>query len=200
MKNDKSALHLIISFSVFAYVLFSTNLAFAAPDAGTMLQNFAMTVPQLMHLVTAFAYIAGIVFIIKGIIELKRFGEARTMMSSEKGIAGPITFVIVGTLLLYLPSAVQIGTSTFWTSATPFSYVINPDDPWQAIIHAAYLIVQLTGTIAFIRGLILLTSISERGQQGTFGRAMAYIIAGILCINIYPFIQVINNTLSLGQS
>ncbi|MDR3477263.1 MAG: hypothetical protein P4M14_04455 [Gammaproteobacteria bacterium] len=200
MQNNNARLNFILLISLAIFSMVQMNTAFAAPDAGTMLQNFSLTAPQLMHLVTALAYVLGIFFIVKGIIELKKVGEARTMMSGEKNILGPVIFIVIGTMLLYIPSSIQVGTSTFWASTTPLSYVTNSNDPWQSIIHDAYLIIQLIGTIAFIRGLILLTHLSERGQQGNFGRAMAFIIAGILCINFYSFILVVNNTLSLGQS
>lgn len=181
---------------VFSYGMANSTQA-ATPNAGTMLQNFALNVPQLIRLVTALGFVMGMAFIIKGILDLKRLGEARTMMSSEKSIFGPVMLIIVGTLLLYLPSAVRVGTSTFWTSTTPLAYIANTNDPWHDIIQDAYLVMQLIGTVAFIRGLILLTGISQHSQHGVFGKAMAYIIAGILCINIYPFIQVVENTLSL---
>ena len=43
----------------------------APPDAGTMLQNTALSLPQLMRLVTALGFVIGMAFIIKGILELK---------------------------------------------------------------------------------------------------------------------------------
>ncbi len=68
------------------------------------------------------------------------------------------------------------------------------------LIKACFMIVQLIGVIAFIRGLVLLTHIGHgHGQQGSVGKAAAHIIAGILCINLYQFLQVVFNTLALGQ-
>jgi intracellular multiplication protein IcmC len=59
--------------------------------------------------------------------------------------------------------------------------------------------VQLVGTIAFIRGLVLLTHASGHGTQpGTFSKAISFIVAGILCINLYQFLQVIFTTFGLG--
>jgi intracellular multiplication protein IcmC len=200
MRDNKSQSNFILILGLFLLAMTTASSVYAAPNVGTMLQNFSLTVPQLMHLVTALAYVLGIVFIVRGIIELKKVGEARTMMSGDKNILGPIIFIVVGSMMLYLPSSIQVGTSTFWASATPLSYINNSSDPWENIINDAYLIIQLIGTIAFVRGLILLTHLSERGQSGTLARAMAYIIAGILCINLYSFILVVNNTLSLGQS
>ena len=45
-----------------------------------------------------------------------------------------------------------------------------------------------------------MSHMGEGKEQGaTFGKAMAHIVGGILCINMYQFLQVIFNTLALGQ-
>ncbi|MDR3478904.1 MAG: hypothetical protein P4M14_12845 [Gammaproteobacteria bacterium] len=191
-----------------AFVLFILGFLFAksayaaAPDAGTMMQNFAQTIPQFMHLVTALAYVMGMYLIFKGVLGLKQFGEARTMMSSQHDLKGPLVMMGVGAALLYLPSSVQVGLNTFWTNPNPYGYLKDASlDPWVAIIQDGYMIIQLIGTIAFIRGLMMLTHASGHGAQpGTFGKAMAYMISGILCINLYEFLTVVENTLSLGQT
>jgi intracellular multiplication protein IcmC len=191
------------AFILFILIFLCTQSVYAAtPDAGTMLQNFALTVPQLMRLVTALAYVMGMFLIFKGVAALKQYGESRTMMSSQHSLSGPLMSIMIGTALLYLPSSVQVGLNTFWTNHNPYGYVQDTNlDPWTAIIQDGYMIIQLVGTIAFIRGLMMLTHASGQGAQpGAFSKAMAYIISGVLCINLYEFLTVIENTLSLGQT
>jgi len=90
--------------------------------------------------------------------------------------------------------------STFWTNPTPLAYVAQQNDPWSELIQACFLVIQLIGTIAFIRGLIMLTHLSQHGgHQGTFGKAMAHIVGGILLIDMYDFVTAVGNTLGLGQ-
>lgn len=199
----KQATQLINATVLFVVATVFSAQVFAAPvpDAGTMLANFAQTIPNLMKLVTAIAYVMGMAMIVKGVLGLKQFGEARTMMSSQHELKGPLAAILVGAALLYLPSSVQVGLNTFWTNPNPYGYLQDKmSDPWSGIIQDGYMIVQLVGTIAFIRGLLMLTHASgHHAQPGTLGKAMAYIISGVLCINLYEFINVINNTLSLGQ-
>jgi len=41
-----------------------------------------------------------------------------------------------------------------------------------------------------------LTRVVGQGQD-TFGKAMAYVISGILCINMYQFLQAVFDTLGI---
>ncbi len=183
------------------------NSAYAAsfgstgtPDVATILMNFAETVPNLMRLVTALAYVMGFWFVIKGVTEFKHFGESRSMMSQEHHISKPITYLTVGAMLIYLPSAVQVGMSTFWASPNPYGYLPSSGGSWTDLTNAAFMVIQLVGTIAFIRGLLILNHTSGGGgQPGTFAKAMAHIIAGILCINLYQFLQAVFSTLGIGN-
>lgn len=165
-------------------------------SAQSMLVQFAKTVPNLMRLVTAIAYVLGMVFVIRGILKLKHLGESRTMMSQEHHLATPISYIVIGTMLLYLPSAVNTGLNTFWTEPNPYGYT-QLTDQWGEFLRICFLVVQLIGTIAFIRGLVILSNISGHGQQGGFSRGLTHIIGGILCINIYQFVQVILATFGL---
>lgn len=165
-------------------------------NAQDFLVNFAKSVPNLMRMVTAIAYVLGMYFIIAGVMKLKVLGESRTMMSGEHSIKGPLIFLVVGALLLYVPTSVQVGLSTFWTNPNPYSY-LQQKDQWAEFLNNVYLIVQLVGVIAFIRGLVILSHLGGHGQPGTFGKGLTHIIGGLFCINIYTFIQVILITLGI---
>lgn len=166
-------------------------------SAQTMIINIAKQIPSLMRMITAIAYVMGMMFIINGVIKMKHLGESRTMMSQEHSVKGPLIMIATGGFLLYLPTSVQVGMSTFWTDPNPYGY-LQQYDQWTAFLNDCYLIVQLVGTISFIRGLVILSHLGGHGgQPGTFGRGMTHIIGGILAINIYQFVQVILNTLSI---
>jgi intracellular multiplication protein IcmC len=183
----------------FPLTLFYMPLLYAdVPDVGTMLMNFSQTIPQFMQLVTATAYVMGMWFIIKGIHSLKEFGESRTQMSSNASLKGPLIFICVGTALLYLPSSVEVGLSTFWADTAPIGYIQESGDQWTIIYNDAFLIIELIGTISFIRGLVILTRLgSGHGQGGELGRAITHIVAGVMCINLNGFLDAINGTLGI---
>lgn len=161
-------------------------------SAQNMLVQFATSVPNLVRMLTALAYVMGMYFIIVGVIRLKHLGESRTMMSQEHSVKGPLIFLTVGALLLYFPTSVRVGMSTFWTNPNPYGYVEENVDQWSQFFNIIFMIVQLVGVIAFIRGLLTLSRLGGHGgQPDAFAKGLTYIIGGILCINIYQFVQVI---------
>jgi len=169
-------------------------------NIATMMQNLSQTVPQLMQLLTAVAYVMGMGFTVKGILDLKKYGESRTQMSTNADLRGALIFLFIGAALLYLPTTVHVGLSTFWKSPNPYQYIDETQDAWGDMLKNVFMIIQLIGTFAFIKGLVVLTQLSgHHGQPGTVGKAAAHIIGGVLCINIYQFVAVVTNTLALGQ-
>jgi len=164
-------------------------------DAQSMLERITEQVPSLMRLVTASAYVIGIYFVIFSLHKFREFGEQRTMMSSQHHLKEPLMYMAVGVFLIFLPSAVQTTLSTFWSEPTPYAYLADTD-PYSQVWNNALIVVQLFGTIAFIRGLILLSH-TGHGQQGGVGKAVTHIVGGIMCINIYQFIQMVFVTLGI---
>lgn len=209
LPDKQSRLLSSICLSLFLACLFCWGPAFAAAapaattDANTtlsaadMLVNFAKNIPNLMRMVTAVAYVMGLWFVIAGVIKLKHAGEMRTQMSHEHSLKGPMIYLSVGAALMYLPNAVQVGMSTFWTQPNPYGY-LQEQDQWSEFFNTCYLVVQLFGVIAFIRGLVILSHVGgQGGQHNSFGKGLTHIIGGILCINIYQFVQVIMITLGI---
>lgn len=166
--------------------------SYAVYGAKDMLTYIATQIPSLMYMVTAIAYVMGIYLVMHGVMRLKEYGEARTQMSQEHSLKEPLTYIVVGALLLYLPTAVSVGLSTFWSEPAPYSYLSSDQGQWSQFWNVCFLIVQFIGTIAFIRGLVILSHLGNRGSQpGTFSKGLTHIIGGIFCINIYQFVQVI---------
>jgi intracellular multiplication protein IcmC len=137
--------------------------------------------------------------VMQGVFQLKKYGEMRTQMSTESSLKGPLTYIAVGAGLLYLPTSVQTGFTTFWTEPSPYAYQTAESGPFKEFIDACFLIVQLVGTIYFIKGLMMMTHLNANSQQGGFSRALTHIIGGIFCIDLYDFLNMIFTTLGLGE-
>lgn len=168
-------------------------------NAQSMLVNFATTAPNLMRLVTSVAYVLGMFFMIAAIIKLKHMGEMRTMMSQEHSPKGPLLLLMVGAMLIYLPTTVQVGMSTFWTNPNPWAYNIESSQ-WMEFFNTIVIIMQLIGVIAFIRGLIIMSHLGQGGgHQGGFAKGITHIIAGVLLINLFQFMQFVFSILGLGS-
>lgn len=177
--------------------VFAADTTVNVVSAADMLQKIADQLPFLMRMVTAIAYVMGMYFIFWGILKLKQYGEMRTQMAAEHSLKGPMMYIIVGALLLYLPSSVQMGLSTFWSTPSPYGYLNEPDQ-WADVIKDGFLVLQLFGTIAFIRGLVILSHLGGHAQPGTFGKGVTHVIGGLFCINMYQFVQVILTTLGIA--
>lgn len=184
-----------------AYAIDFSNVNPSNLNAATFITNFGKTIPNLMQLVTAIAYVMGMFFVVNGLFHLKKYGEQRSQASSEAHLKGPILYLLVGAALLYLPTTVRVGFATFWTNPLPYQYDTDQSGAWADLLKAGFMIIQLIGIISFIRGLVMLTHLGGAGgqQQGTLGKALAHIIAGILCIDMYDFLQTVFNTLALGS-
>jgi uncharacterized membrane protein HdeD (DUF308 family) len=170
------------------------NVSTLSPQ--TILASIQNAIPNLMRLATAFAYVIGIVMVIMGVIQLKHAGEMRTQMSHEHHLTKPLLMLTMGTLLIYLPSSVQVGLSTFWTEPNPYGYAVMQSNQWQQAINVCFAVVQFIGVVAFIRGLVILSHAGGH-HQNTFSKGIMHIIGGILCINIYQVIQVIYATVGM---
>jgi hypothetical protein len=189
----KALIITLVSFSGFY-----TQLAYAdVPDAATMLENLVSNVPQFMQLVTATAYVMGIYIMYKGVMGLKNFGEQRNMMASNQELKGPLILLATGAALMYLPSSVQAGLTTFWSDPNPYGYVTDATDEFSVLYQDAFLLIQLLGTVAFIRGLLVLSQLGGGAQGASLGKGLTYIGAGVMCINLHDFLNTINGTLGI---
>lgn len=178
---------------------YATNIyAAEIPTLDEVIARFSTNIGALMEMVTGLAFVLGMYMVVKGVLELKRFGEARTMMSSEHGLKKPLILLFVGAALIFLPSTINTGLTTLWNEPNLLAYVPEEKNPWSQLIANSFLILQFIGVIAFIRGLIKISHLGGHGgQPGQFGSAMTHIIGGILCINMYDTVNMILTTIGL---
>lgn len=167
------------------------------PDAQQVLNNIADQIPALTGLVYAIVYILGVMFIIGGLFKLKHVGEQRSMMSGHHGVAGAFVYLAIGALLLFLPSTLEVGTSTFWSTPCSYCYPTPADSAFTPVFKVVYAVVNFVGLIAFVRGLVLLSHTGQQSQHGGFAKAITHIIGGIFCMNIGAFVQMVFATLGV---
>lgn len=165
-------------------------------DISEMIINIAETLPPVLAMVSAASYIIGISMVIKGIFKLKEFGESRTMMSSHLSAMPSIITICVGGFLIFFPSSIEVGMQTIFNYSNPLSYS-SEDATTQELIDSIVMIMQIIGSISFIRGMLLIKSSTGQGAQpGSFSKGITFVIAGILAINIYGTWEVLVNTIT----
>ena len=156
----------------------------------TLLNNLRLQIPSLVRLVFALSYTIGVVFCIISIIKLKHIGESRGANSaSTGGLFSVMAYMITGSMLIYLPSSLNVTTGTLFAlggDSSLFAYSNNAiaGMTFDNLIAVVVDIVKLVGLIAFVRGWIMLSKMGSQSSHGTMGKSMVHIIAGILAVNI----------------
>jgi intracellular multiplication protein IcmC len=160
-------------------------------------QNF----PALWKLTTAFAYLAGIIFLFRAVFQLKQYGDMTAMRASGTTIKGPIILFICGAALMFLPtvkSSILVSTFGYGQQLQPLQYsasgVVDPK-----AVKALLQLMQLMGIISFVRGWIQLSHMANpSGGQHSVGKATTHIIGGILLVNIQGTINTMQTTFGIG--
>lgn len=169
-------------------------------DMTDMFVNLSQSYPQINKLIWYTAYIIGIALLIKGLYSLKVYGDMRNMMQAQHSLKGPLSLIVVGAILLYLPQAAKIFIKTGFGSKTVNILSYSQDQGWDTnVSKAIFGFVQIVGLISFIRGWLFLVQASQQhAQQGITGKAWTHIIGGILAINILGVKDVLWATFGLS--
>lgn len=158
-----------------------------------------------MHvLLNFFGFAAGMILIMVGI--------SRLMKSTQEGAKGPIgmgtvmTFVTGGALLSFNGLIRGISASFFGSPVTKtyatLEYTKGMDggliESSYAVINSVVQFMILIGLISFIRGLFILRSAAEGGQQASIMAGVTHIIGGALAVNLGPVVNAVQATLGYG--
>ncbi|HHF0525646.1 TPA: type IV secretion protein IcmC [Legionella anisa] len=170
-----------------------------------VLNNIANNLLPVERLITGGAYLIGCAFLFKGVYCLKQYGEQRTMQSSSTNAKEPITYLLVGTMLIYFPTTF----ATFMQSTFGYQNILQyaPVNSGNSTLDTLFgsgsvvgrpltIIIQVIGLIAFVRGWVLIArAASSGGQPGATGKGLMHVFGGILAVNIVGTLEMINNTL-----
>lgn len=187
-------------------------------DVTDILTNAASVINPALRLILAFSFILGIWFILKGLLKLKSFAQPISQMTQPGDFSGPITYIIIGTVLIYIPSSSDVLTSTFFGSGTlslfsaggapdvkrlgqasvqlmSYSSSVSLENQWAVLIDTVVYYMQFIGFLAFVRGWILIAH-TQQGQHDQMSKGIIHVIGGILAINFLPLTEAVINTIS----
>lgn len=201
LNSDKLVSRQILVIIVLLFSVFPLTTVYAV-DFNTMLNAMKENAEPIIRFVVATSYVMGLWFIFASILALKKIGQS-SMHQQQAGMAGPIVKLVVGLLLLYLPTTVDIGVATIWgygASDSLMSYTVSEADPFGPAKEGAIAIVRIIGYVSVVRGLIILSRAGAQGTQpGTFGKGLMHVIGGVLAINVVGTIRIISTTLGFGE-
>lgn len=179
--------------------------------SSNILDNIAGSLASIQTLIQYSSWIMGLTFLMKGVMALKHVGENKSHMSgAHNTLKEPVFYLISGTMLAYLPTAIKVFLATIFGTNDILAYSgISSVNPVLNTLFGSssqfgkniVLFVQTFGLVAFIRGWLILARSGAQGgghQQNTFGKALMHIVGGVLAINIVKTISIINATLYGG--
>jgi intracellular multiplication protein IcmC len=173
----------------------------AVIDIGQMLTNLQAAFGSLQSLIVSFSYVFGVFLLVKALLKSRELANHNPASPQQGSFKDPIMLALVGGMLVYLPSSVNMGLNTIFastelgTASSLLSYTPSMDSQtWSQIQDVLVEYLKLLGFIAFIRGWIILSKAGEGGQQDTMSKGVIHVVAGILLINIVDSIQILAST------
>lgn len=212
----------ILKFSLLLMPSVALAASFSEYDLQEIMQNLRKVLTPAMGLLLTISFIAGIVFMLRGLLMLKSFSMPLTQASKPGEIAGPLVYIFVGTILIYIPSSTDVLSNTLFGSgvASIFpgassggSYVadlanmgkasdqilgyapVSIEGQWATMIDTIVLYMEFIGFLAFLRGWFIIAQSGQPGvQPGSISKGIIHIVGGILAINFLPLVNAIHNT------
>lgn len=165
-----------------------------------MMDKLSSNMPAVIRFIVAFAYVVGIWFVVVAVLELRVYGQARTMMPGNTSFTGPLSKFMIGVAMIFFPSIINLSMWTLWGQGTS-SILVYPnttDTQWQPLINGVISLIRVLGYISILRGLMMYTRAAQHGAQpGTGGKATVHIIGGVLAVNIVQTVKILNASLGL---
>ena len=157
----------------------------------TILTNLSHSMASVENMLYALAYFFGILLIISGILRFKKHSATGGNNAFSQDYIVAATTVLMGSLLLYLPSSMSAFTTTFFGQNNILSYPTTSQSDSEQVLQALKSILYATGILWFIRGAILVVHSVEPGH--THGKkGLAFMFAGVCATNLDYTVNALN--------
>lgn len=177
----------------------------AAASLDGMFTNFVQNIQgPLTALVFIVAMTMGTFLIVRGLLKAAKYGTDPRTHSMTHILAN----LIIGAILLTVGDSIgTIMSSVMGTTGGNGGIMQFSAVKWTAIdqlggdtthfkvaIQAALTFFQLVGLISFVRGWNVIRNAVEGVGQATFAQGLTHIIGGVLAMNIYLFMEIVDKT------
>jgi len=86
-------------------------------DLHGILGNLKRLLVPITQLILAISFISGIALIFRGVAMLHTFGQMQQQMNKPGGVTGPLIYICIGAVLMYMPSATTMSSATIFGSS-----------------------------------------------------------------------------------
>jgi intracellular multiplication protein IcmC len=163
-------------------------------EAALLTQNFQI----IADILETISVLMGVAFTLGGLFQLKKYGESRTMMSTQHSVVGPLLMLIAGAMLMILPTFIGAALLAFWGDSSPLSPA-GGSSAMSTLMPPILMFVRIVGVGSFIRGIVLLSrSGGQQAQQGTLGKALIHIFAGVLCVHVVGTMDLLSQIMGMS--
>lgn len=171
----------------------------------TLMVNFVSNIrAPLIFLLSIISITIGVFFIVRGLMKAAHFG----VDPKSHSVSAILTHLIVGTIMVVIGQSLDMMTASIFGGVGILTFdtlnwraidSLGPDTThFKIAVHAALTFFQLIGAIAFIRGWLVIKRAVEGNGQATYAQGFTHIIGGVLCINIYLFLRIMDATFGTG--
>jgi intracellular multiplication protein IcmC len=189
------------TFSVAAVLAMASLPAWAdSGSIGNLPDILVNNLNIIADIIQTLAILIGLSLFVGGMFQLKRYGEMRTMMSSQMSIFGPLMTLISGVAMLFSPLMIGTALVAFWGQggANDIPYAADGATGWQQYITPVLMLVRLVGVYAMMRGFVMAAKTgSGHAPPGTIGKVLVHIFAGILCVHIVGTVDLIGSIIGV---
>lgn len=222
IKHIKYKRYLIILLAILPEIVLATTATQTSKDFSTVLKNIRGLIGPFMILILLICYIAGLGLIAKGLLMLKALAMPLTQMSRQGELGGPLVYIVVGSILVYMPVMTDISSSTLLGGASTIFSGNSVDltamgtaadellsygnsqgynAQWLDFFNTLVLLIQFVGFLAFTRGWFIISKAGQPGvQPGVISRGIIHIVAGTIAINFVPMMTIVRNSIFGGTS
>lgn len=188
----KNRLYSLIGFFI-VLMLACTGVAHAGSSAYEVATQLTTAFRRVANISSDLSIVMGVCIFMGGLYHMKRYGEARTMMSGQQSFSKPFISLLCGTLLMSFPSVLGAMMNAFWGDSwsSPLAYQVQGD--YDVMVPAMLAMVRLLGVISLIRAILAaLHAVGPHAQPGSRSKVAMLLIAGVICVNVSGTLHLIN--------
>ncbi len=167
-----------------------------------MMYNFMTNVKYpLLSFISMTAWLSGLYMIVRGLFKATKHGVDPKANAPHKlmidFIFGALLMAIGGNVYMLSYSVFGAGVPVGSPSVISWTTVTSISPQFRTAVVAALSFVQIIGSIAFVRGWLLLKKFAEGTGNVSLAQGLTHIIGGVLAINIFMFLHIMDNTFGL---
>lgn len=167
----------------------------------TLVTNLILNIKDpLTFFISVIAILIGTYMIVHGLIKASKYG----IDPREHSVGKIVANLLVGAILLVVGQSSDTLMNTLFGFGGPVDSSVvtqwaivqqlNAGTQFVTAIQAAILFFELIGMIAFVRGWMIIKKAAEGSGQATMAQGITHVFGGVLAMNLFGFLEVMDAT------